>query len=213
MDSDSSPLTPPPGEDRAAALAEEVRMLRALLLDLQDELKPAVQSSLRERSQELQRLGGELSERDDELRRLKAQLEAAQNRSAELEEEAARWRDAARRGVDELAEKARAQAERFEQQAAELTQALAAVRAQLEASRAQTRGVTQARDAALQEVERRKARIRALKARVVRREVRRIEMLRSPSWRITAPMRWLPRFVQRTLLETARLRRRLLRRR
>src|SRR3954454_16772496 len=87
MDFDSSPLTPPMGEDRTAALAEEVRMLRRLLLDLQEELKPAVQSSLRERSDALQRLGGELSERDDELRRLKTELEAARGRSSELEAE------------------------------------------------------------------------------------------------------------------------------
>ncbi len=210
MDSDSAPLTSP--DDRGAALADEVRLLRRLLLDLQDELRPAVQSSLRERSSELQRLGGELSERDDELRQARAELQAALARSTELEQEVERWRDAAHRGVDEVAEKARAAAERFQQQSGELERALAAVRAQLETSRAQVQPITRARDAALQEVERRKARIRALKAKVLRREARRIEMMRSPSWRLTAPIRWLPRFIHRVLLETARLRRRLLKR-
>jgi chromosome segregation ATPase len=209
MDSDSSPLTPPAGEDRAAALAEEVRMLRRLLLDLQEELRPAVQSSLRERSDALQRLGGDLSEREDELRRLNRELEAARGRSEDLEAEVARWKDAARRGVDEVAEKARLQVERFERETAELVQALAGVRAQLETSREQARSLTLARDAALHEVERRKARIRALKAKVVQRERRRLDMMRSPSWRVTAPLRWPPKAWRRLLLEMARTRRRL----
>jgi chromosome segregation ATPase len=211
MAPDSS--SPPPANDaRAAGLAEEVRELRRLLVDLQSDLKPAVQSSLRERSEELQRLGGELSVRDDELARLRRELDEARVRSSELDREVERWRDAARRGVDEVAEKARATAQRFELETAELTQSLASVRAQLEASRAQVRSIGQARDAALQQVERRGARIRALKAKVIRREVRRIELMNSLSWRLTAPIRWLPVAFRRALLGGARLRRRLLRR-
>ncbi len=209
MDSDGAPFSPPEGGDRSAALADEVRQLRRLLLDLQGELKPAVQSSLRERSDSIQRLGGELAELQDEQRRLRLELEQALARSGELEEEAARWREAAHRGVEELAKKARAVAERFAQETAELTRALASVRDQLEASRTQTRSITLARDAAVQEAERRKTRIRQLKARVIGREARRVQMTRTVSWRITAPLRWLPRFMHRTLLETARLRRRM----
>ena len=209
MDSDSTPLTPPEGEARAAALAEEVRQLRRLLLELQSELRPAVQSSLRERSDELQRLGGEVAVREEELERLKADLKTARRRSLELEQEVERWKGAARRGLDELQEKARAAADRFEQQTEELTEALAAVRSQLEASRAQARSITQARDAALMEVERRTTRIRSLRARLLKREVRRIEMMRSLSWRITAPLRWFPKAFHRFLVETARMRRRI----
>ena len=209
MDSDGAPITPPAGEDRSAALADEVRQLRRLLLDLQDALSPAVHSSLRERSDSIQRLGGELAEREDELRRLRLELEQAVVRSGELEAEAARWREAAHRGVEEVAERAKAAVERFAQETAELTRALAAVREQLDASRAQTRGIAQARDAAVQEAERRKTRVRQLKARVIAREARRVQMTRSWSWRLTAPLRWLPLFVHRTLLETARMRRRM----
>ena len=147
---------PSPGEDRPSALAEEVRDLRRLLVALQSELKPALQSSLRERSTELQRLGGELSEKDEAVRALRLELDQALRRSAELELDVERWRDAARRGVDEIALKARETAERFERQAAELTEALAQARAQLDSSRAQTRAMTQARDSALRDVERRR---------------------------------------------------------
>jgi len=210
---DSSSHTPPPDDQaRAQALAEEVRELRRLLLDLQGELKPAFQSSLRERSEELQRLGGELSEREAELARLNADLEAARARALDLETEVGRWKDAATRGVDELAAKARAAAERFEKETAELADALASARAQLEASRAQARTVAAARDAALSDLGRREARVRSLKAKVIRREVRRIEMMNSLSWKLTAPIRWWPRAVHRTLLGLARFRRRLFRR-
>jgi len=197
----------PMSEPKAQALSEEVRELKQLLAALQAELKPALQSTLRERSEELQRLGGELSERDDAVRALRHDLDASLRRAVGLEQDVERWRDAAQRGVDDVARKARETAERFEQQTAELAQALALARSQLEASRAQTRSMTQARDAALREVERRKARILALKARIVRREARKI---RSLSWRITVPLRWWERTSHRLLLRGARLRRRLL---
>ena len=208
MAPDSPPHeAPPPGDDRPSALAQEVRDLRRLLVELQSELKPALQSSLRERSSELQRLGGELSERDDQVRVLRLDLEEALRRSADLEADVERWRDAARRGVDEVALRARETAERFERQTQELVEALDLTRAQLDASRAQTRSMIQARDAALREVERRKARISSLKARIVRREARKV---RSLSWRITAPLRWWERASHRLLLRGARLRRRIL---
>ena len=208
MAPDTPAETPSPRDDsRAVALADEVRELKQLLVELQSELKPALQSSLRERSSELQRLGGELSERDESLASLKLELAASLRRATELEEDVERWKAAARRGVDEIARKARDTAERFEQQTAELSQALALARSQLEASRAQARSMTQARDAALSEVERRTARITALKARIVRRESRKI---RSLSWRITAPLRWWERTSLRLLKRGARLRRRLL---
>ena len=212
MAPDNVSPSPPSPEGEDPALAREVRQLKQLLMDLQADLRPALDSTLRERSQELQRLGGELSQRQDEAQVLRRELDAARARCAALELDVERWQGAARRGVDEVAEKARAAAERYERETAELIQAVAAARAQLEASRAQAAAMTQARDAALVDVERRKARIRALKAKVVRREVRRIELMRSPSWKITAPIRWFPRAVHRLLLGGARLRRRLLRR-
>ena len=118
-----------------------------------------------------------------------------------------------------IAFKARAASERFERETTELIGALASVRAQLESSRTQVeagrvqaKALTQARDAALQQVERRQARVRSLRAKIIRREVRRIEMMTSLSWRITAPLRWIPMALQRALLSGARLRRRLLKR-
>ena len=207
----ASPVSPSPeGED--PALTREVRQLKQLLMDLQHELKPAIDSTLRERSQELQRLGAELAQRQDEVLVFRRERDEARARCAELEREVERWQGAARRGVDEVAEKARAASERYERETAELLRAVAAARAQLESSRAQAAAMTQARDAALLEVERRKARIRALKVKVVRREVRRMEMMRSASWKVTAPLRWFPRAVHELLLGGARLRRKLLRR-
>ena len=202
MSPDNAPTPPAPvGE----ALAEEVRRLRALLEDLQTELNPAVQSSLRERSSELQRMGGELHQ-------LQAELAEAQARSGELEREVERWRGAATRGVDEIAQRARDQAARFEAQTAELTQALAALRAQLEASRGRAEVAAAARDEASVALERSRRRTAALKARVLRGEARRRQMTRTWVWRMGAPLRWLPRATQRLLLGGARLRRRLLRR-
>lgn len=191
--------------DNASALAEEVRQLKALLVELQAELTPAMQSSLRERSSELQRLGGELAERQDKL-------DKAQARAADLERDVERWRGTATRGVDEIAERARATAERFEQQSAELNQTLAVVRAKLEASRVQTDAASQARDGALKDLERSRRRLGSLKAKLLRREARRVQMTRSFSWRITAPLRWLAQGMKRLLLGGARLRRRMFRR-
>jgi len=197
--------TPPEDEARAAALADEVRQLRQLLTDLQSDLSPAMHSSLRERSDELQRLSGELAMRDEEAARLRIQLREAEARARDLEREVERWREAALRGVEAVAEKARAAAERYEKETAELISSLSAARAQAQA-------VALARDTALQEVERRKSRIRALRAKVIQRERRRIELMESPSWRLTAPLRWLQAAPHQLLLRGARLRRRLLKR-
>ncbi|HEX4097875.1 MAG TPA: hypothetical protein VHX64_14200, partial [Caulobacteraceae bacterium] len=120
-----------------AALALEVKALRALIEELQAGLGPSVQSSLRERSMELQRLGGELDERRARAERLQQALDAAEAKAAELEREAGRWRDAARRGLDEIAERARAAAARFEAETAELDRALNAIRAELASSHAE----------------------------------------------------------------------------
>ncbi len=209
MAPDTPASTPPEDEGRAEALAGEVRELRQLLIALQADLKPSIQSSLRERSSELQRLGGELSDQEAAARSLRVELDDSLRRVSELEEDVERWRDAARRGVDEVARKARETAERFERQTAELSEALSLARSQLEASRTLTRSMTQARDAALKEAERRKARILTLRTRIVRREARKV---RSLSWRITAPLRWLERTSHRWLLRGARLRRRLFKR-
>jgi chromosome segregation ATPase len=202
MSPDNAPHLPPPDGE---ALAEEVRRLRALLEDLQTELNPAVQSSLRERSSELQRMGGELHQ-------LQADLAEAQARSGELEREVERWRGAATRGVDEIAQRARDQAERFEAQTAEVGQALAALRAQLETSRGRAEAAAAARDEAAVALERSRRRNAALKSRVLRGEARRRQMTRTWVWRMGAPFRWLPQATRRLLLGGARLRRRLLRR-
>ena len=212
MSSDDATPLPPASqvEAQADALAQEVRQLRALLGELQVELGGGVQSSLRERSAELQRMGGELHERQAESERLRLDLEAALRRSQDLEREIERWQGAATRGVEEIAEKHRAATERFEAQSQALEAALAGLRAQLEASRAQAQGAADARDGALKELERTRRRARTLKARVLRRERGRIEMTRSLSWRITAPLRWIPRALHQLALGGARLRRRML---
>lgn len=209
MAPDNAPPLSPEPEGRAAALAEEVRQLKALLVELQAELKPAIQSSLRERSSELQRLGGEMAEREAQARRLRGELDEALVRTRDLEREVERWRGAAQRGVEEVAEKAREAAQRFEARTDELNQALAAVRRQLQASRAQSEAAVQARETAVRDLERTRRRAGALKARVLRREARRVQMMTSLSWRITAPLRWLALATRRMLLGGARLRRRL----
>ena len=210
MASENSADPPGEGREEAAALAGEVKALRGLLEELQAELRPAVQSSLRERSTELQRLGGELDERRSEAERLGQALDAAHARAAELEREAARWKDAARRGLDEISERARAAAARFEAESAELNQALTIIKAELTASQAQATAAAEARDAASALAERRQRRVRALRAKVLERERRRMRITRSVSWRITAPLRWIPAALNRLLKRGARLRRRML---
>ena len=205
MASENSADPPGGGDKDAAALAGEVKALRGLLEELQAELRPAVQSSLRERSSQLQRLGGELDEHRIEAERLAQALDAAEARAAELEREAARWKDAARRGLDEISERARAAAARFEVQTAELNQALTAIKAQALAA-------AQARDAASALADRRQRRVRSLRAKVLERERRRMRMTRSVSWRITAPLRWVSDALGRLLKRGARLRRRMLKR-
>jgi chromosome segregation ATPase len=212
MADDSASHLPASPETRAAALAEEVRELRALLAELQSELRPAVQSSLRERSTELQRLGGEMAEQAAEADRLRRELGEAHSRAQELEREAERWRGAATRGVEEIAERARAAAERFEQRTGELDQALAAARARLEAVLARAEAAIEAREEALKDLGRARRRSGSLRARVLRAEARRVDMQRTLSWRITAPLRWIPMAIRRLLLGAARLRRRVLKR-
>lgn len=198
------------GDQDAAALAGEVKALRGLLETLQSQLNPAVQSSLRERSDELQRLGGELAERTAEVDRLQAALDAESGRSAALEREAERWRDAARRGLDEIAERVRAAQVRFERETGELGHALTAARAELEAKTVEAVAAVRARDEASALAERRQRRVRALRAKVIGREQRRMRMTRSLSWRITAPLRWIPAALHRMLRRGARLRRKLM---
>ncbi|HEY5412112.1 MAG TPA: hypothetical protein VIJ94_15425, partial [Caulobacteraceae bacterium] len=60
--------------------------------------------------------------------------------------------------------------------------------------------------------ERRQRRVRALRAKVLGRERRRMQMTRSLSWRITAPLRWLPAALHRLMRRAARLRRKLFKR-
>jgi hypothetical protein len=215
MAPDNASYAPHEPEGRAAALAEEVRQLRQLLAELQADLSPALQSSLRERSTELQRMGGELAGREEEAQRLRLELDAAMIRSAELEEEVERWRGAARRGVEEVAERARAAAERFEAQTDELNRVLEAVRGQLTLSRAEAAAASQAReeaargrDAAIKDNARRKRRIGSLKARVMRLHAERTTL----SWKIAAPLRWIEARMQRMLRAGARLRRKITRR-
>lgn len=216
MASDNSSETPAEGDGDAATLALEVKALRALLEELQVELKPAVQSSLRERSSELQRAGADLAEQQAAIDRLTAALAAAEARSARLEEEAARWREAAHRGLDEIAERAREAAARFAQETAELNQALTAAKARLDAAQAEALKLKQARDAAREEAVVREDRIRVLETKVLGREQRLQEMTRSLSWRITTPLRWITRplaaSLQPLLLELARRRRRMMKR-
>ena len=198
------------GNQDAAALAGEVKALRGLLETLQSQLNPAVQSSLRERSDELQRLGGELAEQKAEVDRLQAALEAESGRSADLEREAERWRDAARRGLDEIADRVRAAQARFEQETAELGRALTAARTELTAKTAEAEAAVRSRDEAAVLAERRQRRVRALRAKVIGREQRRMRMTRSLSWRITAPLRWIHAAWRRTMRRAARLRRKVL---
>lgn len=200
------------GDQDAAALAGEVKALRGLLETLQGQLSPAVQSSLRERSDELQRLGADLSEQKAEIERLQAALEAETGRSADLEREAERWRNAARQGLDEIAARVRAAQARFEEETTELGRALTAVRGELAAKTAEAEAAVTAQGEAAALAERRERRVRALRAKVVGREQRRMRMTRSLSWRITAPLRWIPAALHRLMRRGARLRRKLLKR-
>jgi O-antigen chain-terminating methyltransferase len=193
------------GEEAAAALAGEVRALRALLEEVQAELKPAVQSSLRERSSELQRQGAELDEHRAQAERLGRALGAVEARAAELEREAARWKDAATRGLDEITGKVRAQAALFEDQTRELNHALTAARSELIATQADASSAAEALGASRRQVQ-------SLEADAAQRERLRLEMMRSPSWRITAPLRWLSAALLRLQKRGAHLRRRLLKR-
>ena len=182
-----------PPEQDAAVLAAEVKALRALLEEVQSGLGPGVQSALRERSTALQHLGGELDAHRDEAERLRLALEAAEARAAELEREAARWRTAARKGLQEISVKAKAAAERFEAQTTELNADLSAMRAELEASRSETSAVEAQRRAAAS------ARDKAVALAA--------SMTRSWSWRLTAPLRRTAEAVHRLLKRGARLRR------
>jgi len=189
----------PDEEMDAAALAAEVRALRALLQELQAELSPAVQSSLRERSTELQRQGAELDAHRDEAGRLGQALQAAEARAAELELEAARWKDAAHRGLQEIDERARAQAARFEHQTGELKWALNALKLDLAASQAEAAAASEALAAASALAEHRKAQVRARNAAALEHERLRTAMTGSLSWRITAPLRWISAALRRLL--------------
>ena len=202
----------PREDEEAAALAAEVKALRALLEELQAGLGPAVQSSLRERSSALQQLGGELDAHRTEAERLRRALEAAEARAADLDREAARWREAALRGLADISEQARAAAVRFEARSAELDAALATMRSELTSSRAEASAAEAAREAAAALADRRQQRVRSLQAKVVARERRRKAMTESVSWRITTPLRWIPAALQRLAKRVARLRRRLLKR-
>ena len=202
----------PPEQDEGA-LAAEVRALRALLEELQSGLGPGVQSALRERSSALQQLGGELDAHRAEAERLAQALEAAEARAARLEREAGRWRDTARQGLQELSQKARAAAERFETQTAELNAAISAMKAELAASRSEAasaesarRTTAKARDKAIALAEERE---RQRIAMAEEHERQRIAMEGSLSWRITAPLRWVLAGLDRLFKRAARLRRKL----
>ena len=200
------------GEKDAAALAAEVKALRGFLETLQAQLTPAMQASLRERSDELQRLGGELAERTAAVERLQADLDAERDRAADLEREAGRWRDAARRGLDELTERVRIAQARFEAQTSELNTALTVARAEAAARKAEAETAIRARDETAALAERRQRRVRSLRAKVIGREQARMRMTRSLSWRITTPLRWIPAALNRMLRRGARLRRKLMKR-
>jgi len=177
---------------------------------------------------------------EGETNPLARDLAEALARADELEREVERWRCAATGGVEAVSERALLAARRFEERSAELDRTLKAAYAELEASRADIDAAARARDAevlaraaAMQarddavrardnallardaaRTDLKHARRRAgwLKTKVLRREARRIQMMRSASWRITAPLRWLSGVLRRAARGGARLRRRLLRR-
>ncbi len=135
---------------------------------------------------------------------------------AELEAEVARWRVAARRGLEELTAKSQAASARFEREIAELSQAFASSKARLEESRAELAAVRDAGkaeiEAALRQVERRRRQVATLRTKVLNRERRRLELSGSLAWRIAGPLHRLELGVRSALVKAARLRRRMLRR-
>jgi chromosome segregation ATPase len=198
----ADPPAPADREARPVALSDDIGELKALLEALQSGLTPGVQSALRERSQEVQRLAGELAGRDESLQELQVELEAARTRIAELEREVERWQEAARRGVEEIGEQARAAAEAFRAEIACMSQDLAA-RAEEIAVLSREGGALKLELAAAQaEVERGRSRLKKAQAAYA-------EVTDNPWWRATALLREPGATWTNWLKKGARLRRRL----
>ena len=184
----ADPPAPAGPEARPEALSNELEELKGLLQALQSGLGPGVQSALRERSEEVQRLAGELAGRDERLQQLDEELAAARARIADLEREVGRWQEAARTGVEEIAERARAAAEAFRAEVEMLRRDAGALRGELSEANA--------------EIERGRSRLK--KAQSAYEAV-----ASNPWWRSTALMREPAKTWTGWMKAGARLRRRL----